>query len=58
LTGRKTLTINRGGYKTNPFEVEAAIRQIPQVAEVAVLGVPSQHGDEMIGCVICGHGPV
>ncbi len=52
ITGRKTLLLNRGGFKVNPYEVEAAIRQHPKVADVAVFGLPSQHGDDIVCCAI------
>jgi long-chain acyl-CoA synthetase len=52
LTGRKSLMINRGGYKVNPYEVEEAIRQHPKVDDVAVLGAPGPHGEEIIRCLV------
>ena len=52
LTGRKKFLINRGGYKVNPQEVEAAILSHPQVQDVGVVGVPGPHGDETIRCVV------
>lgn len=51
LTGRKKLLINRGGFKVNPFEVEDAIRDHPNVRDVAVTGAPGPHGDE----IVCAH---
>ena len=51
LSGRKSLMINRGGYKVNP-EVEDAIRQYPKVADVVVVGVPGPYGDDVIRCVV------
>ncbi|MBI2216469.1 MAG: acyl--CoA ligase [Candidatus Rokubacteria bacterium] len=52
ITGRKKLLINRGGFKVNPYEVEAAIREHPDVADVAVYGAPSPHGDDVVCCAI------
>lgn len=52
LTGRKSLMINRGGYKVNPYEVEAAIRQHPKVADVVVVSGPGQHGEQSIRCLV------
>src|SRR5262245_19192361 len=52
LSGRKSLMINRGGYKVNPYEVEDAIRQYPKVADVVVVGVPGPYGDDVIRCVV------
>jgi long-chain acyl-CoA synthetase len=52
LTGRKSLMINRSGYKVNPREVEEAIREHPKVADVVVLGWPPFQGDQSIRCVL------
>jgi long-chain acyl-CoA synthetase len=52
LTGRKSLMINRGGYKVNPHEVEETIRQHPKVVDVAVSGAPTPHGDQAIHCFV------
>jgi long-chain acyl-CoA synthetase len=57
LSGRKSLMINRGGYKVNPYEVEDAIRQYPKVAEVVVFGVPGPYGDDVIRCVVVPSAP-
>jgi long-chain acyl-CoA synthetase len=52
LTGRKKFLINRGGFKVNPLEVEEAIQSHPKVREVAVVGAPGPHGDDLVRCVI------
>jgi long-chain acyl-CoA synthetase len=52
LTGRTKLLINRGGFKVNPLEVEEAIASHPKVREVAVVGAPSGHGDDVVRAVI------
>jgi long-chain acyl-CoA synthetase len=52
LTGRKKFLINRGGFKVNPLEVEEAIRSHPKVDEVAVVGAPGPHGDDVVRCVV------
>jgi len=52
LSGRKSLMINRGGYKVNPYEVEEAIRQHPKVADVVVFGAPGPYGDDVIRCLV------
>jgi long-chain acyl-CoA synthetase len=52
LTGRRKLVINRGGYKVNPFEVEAVLRGHAKVDDAVVFGVPGRHGDEAVACVI------
>jgi long-chain acyl-CoA synthetase len=57
ITGRKKLLINRGGFKVNPYEVEAAIREHPDVADVAVYGVPGPHGDDVVCCAIVAETP-
>ncbi len=57
LTGRKKLLINRGGFKVNPLEVEEAITSHPKVREVAVVGAPSGHGDDLVRAVIVTHAP-
>jgi long-chain acyl-CoA synthetase len=56
LTGRCKLAINRGGFKVNPYEVEVAIREHPGVADVAVLGLPGGHGDDIVCAVIVALG--
>jgi long-chain acyl-CoA synthetase len=52
ITGRKKLLLNRGGFKVNPYEVEAAIAQHPSVRDVVVYGSPGPHGDDLVCCVI------
>jgi long-chain acyl-CoA synthetase len=52
LTGRRHFVINRGGFKVNPHEVEAALRTHAKVEDVVVFGIPSRHGDEIVACVI------
>ena len=52
ITGRKKLVINRGGLKVNPYEVEAAIKEHPKVADVAVFGVGGPQGDDLVCAVI------
>jgi long-chain acyl-CoA synthetase len=52
LIGRKSLMINRGGFKVNPYEVEAAIRRHPAVEDVAVTGAPGPHGDQIVRAVV------
>jgi long-chain acyl-CoA synthetase len=52
LTGRKKFIINRGGFKVNPYEVEAAIRAHPKVGDVVVFGKPSEQGDDVICALV------
>lgn len=37
-----------GGFNVSPTEVEAALREHPAIAEVAVVGVPSDHSGETV----------
>jgi acyl-CoA synthetase (AMP-forming)/AMP-acid ligase II len=41
----------------NPLEVEAAIQEHPKVREVAVVGAPGPHGDDLVRCVIVASEP-
>lgn len=42
-----------GGFNVSPTEVEAALREHPDVADVAVVGVPSAHaGEEVVAVVV------
>lgn len=52
ITGRKSLFINCGGFKVNPYEVEEVIKEHPKVIDVAVFGSPSPHGDQIVSCVV------
>jgi long-chain acyl-CoA synthetase len=52
LLGRKSLFINRGGYKVNPYEIEELINRHPKVQEVAVVGVDTAYEDQKIKAVI------
>jgi long-chain acyl-CoA synthetase len=56
LTGRTKFLINRGGFKVNPLEVEQAIQSHPKVREVAVVGVPAPHGDDVVRSVVVASG--
>jgi long-chain acyl-CoA synthetase len=54
VSGRLSDTINRGGEKFGPVEVEAAIRAHPGVTDAAV--IPLRHNDlgEVAGAVVAG----
>lgn len=52
ITGRKKLMINRGGFKVNPYEVEAAIREHPKVDDVVVTAAPSAQGDDVVCAIV------
>src|SRR5205085_8919526 len=47
--GRLADTINRGGEKFGPVEVEAVLRQHPAVRDCAVAGVPDPDLNERVG---------
>ena len=56
LAGRTSWFINRAGYKINPWELETLLLAHPRVEDVAVIGVPTPHGDEMVKAVIAARG--
>lgn len=52
LTGRSRLTINRGGEKVNPQDVDDALLAHPDVAEAAAFGVPhATFGEDVAAAV-------
>ena len=57
-SGRLSDTINRGGEKFAPSEVEAVVRTHPTVRDVAVVGVPDPEMGNRVGCAIVGRGPI
>ena len=52
VRGRADDTIIRGGENIAPAEIEAVLEQIPGVAEVAVVGLPSEEWGQRIGAFI------
>ena len=48
---RKELIIS-GGFNVYPTEVEAAVRSMPQVEDVAVVGLPGDSGSENVVAAI------
>ncbi|MFQ5678574.1 MAG: AMP-binding protein [Gemmatimonadota bacterium] len=52
IVGRLKEMILRGGENVYPAEVEQAIRRHPQVAEVAVFGIPDERLGEQVACAI------
>ena len=53
LTGRLRETINRGGEKISPDEVDAALRSHPAVADAAVFAVPDAIlGEDLVAAVV------
>jgi long-chain acyl-CoA synthetase len=52
LAGRKTRTINVGGVKVDPGEVEAVIERMPGVCQCRAMGVPDRWQSETIKVVV------
>jgi long-chain acyl-CoA synthetase len=57
-SGRLSDTINRGGEKLGPVEVEEVLRTHPQVVDVGVIGVPDDDLGERVGAAVVVSGPV
>jgi long-chain acyl-CoA synthetase len=45
-----------GGFNVAPSEVEAALRSHPDVADVAVVGVPGDSGEDVVAAVVTAPG--
>ena len=56
-TGRLSDTINRGGEKFGPVEVEEVLRSHPGVIDVGVVGVPDPELGERVGAVVVASEP-
>ena len=52
VTGRLKEIINRGGEKFSTREIETAVLRHPDVADVAVIGVPDERLGERIGAAV------
>jgi acyl-CoA synthetase (AMP-forming)/AMP-acid ligase II len=52
VRGRSDDTIIRGGENIAPAEIEEVIQQMPGVAEVAVVGLPSEEWGQRIGAFV------
>ena len=52
FVGRSTEMIKRAGINVSPAEVEDILMQHPQVAQVGVVGVPSEKGESIIAFVV------
>jgi acyl-CoA synthetase (AMP-forming)/AMP-acid ligase II len=48
LTGRATDMIVRGGENIYPIEIESVLAEVPELFEVAVIGVPDDHWGEIV----------
>ena len=57
-SGRIKDTINRGGEKFGPVEVEEALRSHPAVSDVAVAGVPDDEMGQRVGAAVVARAPV
>ena len=58
LLGRGSLSINTGGEKVFPEEVEAPLREHPSVADAVVVGVPDERWGERVVAVVQPAAPV
>jgi long-chain acyl-CoA synthetase len=52
ITGRKKFIINRGGFKVNPYEVEAALKEHPKVEDAVVYAAPGPQGDDVVCAIV------
>jgi acyl-CoA synthetase (AMP-forming)/AMP-acid ligase II len=57
-SGRLKDTINRGGEKFGPSEVEEAVRTHPAIRDVAVAGVADEEMGQRVGAAVVAHSPV
>ncbi len=57
-SGRLSDTINRGGEKFGPIEVEEALRSHPAVSDVAVAGIADDEIGQRVGAAVVAHAPV
>ena len=58
LVGRLSDTINRGGEKFGPVEVEEVLRTHPSVVDAGVVGVPDADLGERVGAMVVVSEPV
>lgn len=58
IVGRSKELIISGGYNVYPREVEDVLRAYPGVADVAVVGTPSDEWGEVVTAVIVADGPL
>ncbi len=58
LVGRLSDTINRGGEKFGPVEVEEVLRSHPVVVDAGVVGVPDPDLGERVGAMVVVSEPV
>ncbi|MFC7106842.1 hypothetical protein ACFQQB_44405 [Nonomuraea rubra] len=55
LLGRGSLVINSGGEKIFPEEVEASLKEHPDVCDAIVIGVPDERFGQKVAAVISSH---
>ena len=56
FVGRRPDLIRRGGQSFSANEIEAVIREVAGVVDVAVVGIPEQLGDEAVAAFVVGRG--
>jgi long-chain acyl-CoA synthetase len=52
IVDRNKELIITGGFNIYPSEVENALRQLPEIADAAVVGLPSSHSDEEVTAAV------
>jgi long-chain acyl-CoA synthetase len=57
-SGRLSDTINRGGEKFGPIEIETVLRGHPSVADVAAAGIPDAEMGERVGVAVVTSDPM
>jgi long-chain acyl-CoA synthetase len=57
-SGRLSDTINRGGEKFGPIEIETVLRGHPAVADVAAAGIPDVEMGERVGVAVVTSEPM
>jgi acyl-CoA synthetase (AMP-forming)/AMP-acid ligase II len=57
-SGRLSDTINRGGEKFGPIEIETVLREHPAVVDVAAAGVPESEMGERVGVALVTVSPM
>jgi long-chain acyl-CoA synthetase len=57
ITGRKKISIDTGGRKVDPIEIEDILATHPKVKEAVVVGVKKLHSGEIIKAVIVPNEP-
>jgi acyl-CoA synthetase (AMP-forming)/AMP-acid ligase II len=57
-SGRLKDTINRGGEKFGPIEIEDALRSHPAVSDVAVAGIADEEMGQRVGAAVVARCPV